>query len=340
MGVFKAFSGAAKGTLSDQWLEAFACDALPVETLVQRGCRIQSDRSANDGSDNVITAGSVILVPDGACAIVTEMGRVIGCFDTPGEHKFAGEKARGVFGGGVKSVLHDVGERFSYGGDVPIVQRVYFVNTKEIHGNPFAVESAVRLHDGNTGLDMDARVSASGTYSYRIADPVTFYKNISGNVKSTFLRTDLHEQMFAELASPFLAALASVCADGVRPHELPAHVDAVTAAVQRACTERWKGLRGIEMFSLAIGSLTVEPQDMRSVQQMQQAKALTDPALAAATLTGAQADAMKTAAGNSAGSMLGAALLTNAAQPSLWYCACGKWTRGKFCEHCGRARGR
>ena len=341
MGVFKAFSAAAKGALEDQWLEAFTCDALPVETLVQRGCRMQSDRSANHGSDNVISPGSAILVPDGASAIVTEMGKIIDCFETPGEHTFAGEKARGVFGGGgVAGMLRDVGERFSYGGDAAIVQRVYFVNTKEIPDNLFSFTSGVRLYDSGTKLDMDARVSASGTYSYRITDPVAFYKNVSGNVQGTYSRTELHDQMHAELVSAFLPALAEVCAGGVRPHELPACTETFAAAAQRICSERWKTLRGIEVFSLAIGSLTVVPQDMQTVQQTQRAKALTDPALAAATLTAAQADAMQRAAGNAAGSMLGAALLANAANPSVWCCACGKWTSGKFCEHCGRPRGK
>ena len=340
MGIFKALSSAARGSMEDQWLEAFSCDALPVETLVQRGFRMQSDRSSNHGSDNVISAGSVILVPDGACAIVTEMGKVIALCDTPGEFKFTGEKARGIFGGGVKGVLRDVGERFSYGGDVPIVQRVYFVNTKEIHGNPFAFESTVRLYDSGTKLDMDASVSVSGTYSYRITDPIRFYQNISGNVQSTYTRTDLHAQMHAEMGAPFMAALVSVCADGVRPYELPAHIETVTAAVQSACSERWKELRGIEMFSLAIGSLTVAPQDAQIVKQTQQAKALTDPALAAGTLTAAQADAMQAAAGNPAGVSLGAMLLAGAGNPSLWCCSCGKWTHGKFCEHCGKPRGK
>ena len=87
MGIFKAASSAVRGTLADQWLEAFTCDALSADTLVQRGQKMQSERSSNtQGSDNVISAGSVILVPDGAAAIVTEMGKVLDCYEAPGEH--------------------------------------------------------------------------------------------------------------------------------------------------------------------------------------------------------------------------------------------------------------
>ncbi|MBQ7542701.1 MAG: SPFH domain-containing protein [Clostridia bacterium] len=342
MGVFKAFSAAAKGAMEDQWLEAFTCDALDTDTLVLRGHRMQSERSANEGNENVISAGSVILVPDGACAVITEMGKVIALYDAPGEHRFTGEKARGVFGGaGVSGLLRDVGERFTYGGDVPIVQRVYFVNTKEILGNPFSFGGIpVRLFDANTKLDMDASVSAEGTYSYRIVDPLLFYKNVSGNVSGTYTRTELHAQMLSELASAFAPALAEVCRSGVRPYALSEHIEQIDDAVQRVCSERWKTLRGIEMTSVSIGALTVAQQDMAVVQQTQHAKALTDPALAAATLTAAQADAMKLAAGNTAGSMLGAALLANAANPALWCCVCGQWNRAGFCENCGKPRSR
>ena len=161
MGIFKAASAAVRGTLADQWLEAFSCDALRADTLVQRGRKMTSDRSSNtEGSDDVISAGSVILVPDGAAAVVTEMGKVIACYETSGEHKFTGEKARGVFGGGVSSALRDVGSRIAYGGDVPIVQRVYFINTKECPDNPFClVNVPLRLRDENTGLDLDACVT-------------------------------------------------------------------------------------------------------------------------------------------------------------------------------------
>lgn len=135
-----------------------------------------------------------------------------------------------------------------------------------------------------------------------------------------------------------MPALSSVCAGGVRPYELSAHFEQITAAAQSACSAKWKEIRGIEMFSLAIGSLTVAPEDAQTVKQTQRAKALTDPALAAGTLTAAQADAMRTAAANPAGTSLGAVLLAGAAKPSLWCCSCGKWTRGNFCEHCGKAR--
>lgn len=340
MGIFKAASSAVRGTLADQWLEAFTCDALSADTLVQRGQKMQSDRSSNtQGSDNVISAGSVILVPDGAAAIVTEMGKVLDCYETSGEHKFTGEKARGVFGGGgVSGVLRDVGSRIAYGGDVPVVQRVYFVNTKECPNNPFSLPNVpLRLRDLNTGLDLDASVSVEGMYSYRICDPVTFYKHVSGNVSAVYTRQELHAQMQAETATAVFAALCETV-ESVRPSELPQYAETLSENIRRALCEKWTPLRGIEAYSVAISSLTVSAADMDTFKMIQRAKVLTDPSMAAATLVAAQADAMKAAAQNPSGSGLGAVLLASQARAKLWGCACGTSNTGKFCENCGRPR--
>lgn len=337
MGIFKAVSAAVRGTLADQWLEAFTCDALSADTLVLRGRKMQSERSSNTkGDENVISAGSLILVPDGAAAIVTEMGNVIDCYDSPGEHKFTGEKARGIFGGGVSSVLRDVGERFTYGGDVPVVQRVYFVNTKECPDNPFSVQDVpLHLRDENTGLELDASVSVSGTYSYRIRDPVTFYKHVSGNVKSVYTRRQMQAQMNAEASTAILTALCETV-QSVRPCEVPRHTETLCTQIGDALRMKWVPLRGIEPFSVAIASLSIGAQDMDTFRMIQRAKVLTDPAMAAATLVAAQADAMRAAAGNAAGSTLGAALIAAQANPKMWGCVCGAYNTGKFCESCGR----
>jgi membrane protease subunit (stomatin/prohibitin family) len=81
-----------------------------------------------------------------------------------------------------------------------------------------------------------------------------------------------------------------------------------------------------------------------------------DPTMAAATLVGAQADAMKAAAANEGGAMsgfMGMGMAANAgglnaqnlfamgqqpqAQPAAngWKCSCGATATGKFCPECG-----
>ena len=328
--------------MADQWLEMFSCDALDVETLVQRGQKTQSDRSANNGSDNVISSGSIIVVADGMCAIVTEAGKVIACYDTPGEHKFTSESSAGLFGGGgLTGVAKDVGSRIGFAGDAAIVQRVYYVNTKESHGNEFSADGIpVRLYDANTTLDMDASVTLHGVYSYRIVDPVLFYKNVSGNVSGYYTRSTLGTQLRAELVSVLSPALSAVCEQGVRPSDLPKYTEAICERIQAAASEKWRTLRGIEAISVALDTLQVVPADLAVTQQAQRTKMLTDPSMAAATLTAAAADAMTAAANNPSGGATGLAFLSAAnAAPRLWHCACGQWNSSNFCEKCGKKKG-
>ena len=96
------------------------------------------------------------------------------------------------------------------------------------------------------------------------------------------------------------------------------------------------------------------------IKQAQRTAIMRDPTMAAATLVGAQADAMKAAASNEAGAMngfIGMGMAMNqggmnaqslftmgqqqpqpAAQPAQaggWKCACGTVATGKFCPECG-----
>ena len=91
------------------------------------------------------------------------------------------------------------------------------------------------------------------------------------------------------------------------------------------------------------------------IKQAQRTAMMRDPTMAAATLVGAQSDAMKTAAGNSAGAMngfMGVNMAMNAGGMNAqalygmgqqqaaqaadsWKCACGTVVNGNFCPNCG-----
>ena len=72
-----------------------------------------------------------------------------------------------------------------------------------------------------------------------------------------------------------------------------------------ALSAKWSELRGLKVVTIALGSVTLPEEDAELIKQAQRAAIMRDPTMAAATLVGAQADAMKTAAGNQAGAMTG-----------------------------------
>ena len=161
MGLIKAAFGAAGGTLADQWKEYFYCEALPVDVLAVKGQKRTSKRSSNTkGSDNIISNGSVIAVADGQCMIIVEQGKVVDFCAEPGEFTYDSSTEPSLFSGdlgnSIGEVFQNIGKRFTFGGEAPKDQRVYFFNTKEIIGNKYGTPNPVpfRVVDQRAGIDI------------------------------------------------------------------------------------------------------------------------------------------------------------------------------------------
>ena len=370
MGLIKAAAGAFGGALADQWREYFYCDSLDASTLAAKGQKRVGSRSSNTkASDNVISNGSVIAVADGQCMMIVEQGAVVEISAEPGEFVFdSGTEPTVMFGGlnsqNIKKSLSVVGKRFTFGGEPAKDQRVYYFNTKEITGNLYGTQNPVpfRIIDKNIGLDIDAGLRCNGEYSYKITDPVMFYKNVCGNVAVDYKRETIDSQLRAELLTALQPAFARLSETGVRYSALPSHADEICTALNDVLSAKWGALRGIEVCSFAMNSATLTPEDEQTIKTLQKSAVLRDPTMAAATLTEAQAEAMKSAASNeNAGSFMAFAGLnmaqnaggTNAAQlfamgadkqgeatNAGWDCSCGKkGNTGKFCPECGKQQG-
>ncbi len=377
MGLIKAAFGAAGGTLADTWKEFFYCEAIDNETLVVRGEKQTSGRSSNTkGNDNIISNGSGIAVADGQCMIIVDQGRVVEICAEPGEFTYDTSAEPSLFTGdldaGISETLNTMGRRMGYGGDTGRDQRVYYFNIKEITDNKFGTANPVpfRVVDKNVNLDLDVSIRCSGVFSYKIADPVLFYTNVCGNVPSVYRKGEIKDQLKMEFISALQPAFAELSELQIRPNQIVAHTAELEEAMNRQLSEKWRELRGLEIVSIAISSLSLPEEDQQMIKDTQRAGALRDPSLAAGTIAGAQADAMKTAAGNEGGAMNGfvgmgmamnaggssvkdlysmgrqetgqdsAAHETAAAaagQSGAWTCpVCGKTgLNGNFCSACG-----
>ncbi|MEQ3214742.1 SPFH domain-containing protein [Hominifimenecus microfluidus] len=372
MGLIKAAIGAVGGTMADQWKEFFYCEALPKEVLVRRGQKQTGRRSSNNrGNDNIITSGSGIAVADGQCMIIVEQGRIVEVCAEPGEYTYDTSTEPSIFAGslgeGIRNTFHTIGKRFAYGGDTGKDQRVYYFNTKELIDNKFGTPSPIpfRVVDSRIGLDIDVSVRCSGVYSYRIADPLLFYTNVCGNVAYEYTRDELDHQLKSEFIGALQPAFAKLSEMEMRPNQIVAHNTELENAMNVALSEKWGTLRGLVVVSIALGSVTLPEEDAELIKQAQRTAVMYDPGMAAATLVGAQADAMKSAASNSAGAMTGfmgmgmamnngnamnvqnlftmgqqQAQQQQAAQSAAnsWRCSCGAMATGKFCSECGAPR--
>ena len=312
MGLIRAAVGAVGGVMADQWKDYFYCEAMDKDILVKKGRKRTGKRSSNTrGEDNIITNGSVIAVADGQCMLIVDQGRVAELCAQPGEFIYDVSTEPSIFTGdlkeGIAQTFENIGKRFSFGGDAPKDQRVYYINTKELVDNKFGTASPIpfRVVDRNIGLDIDVSVRCNGIYSYRIADPVLFYTNVCGNVESEYTRAEIDSQLKAEFLTALQPAFARISELQIRPSAIPGHVQELSEAMNEALTKKWSQLRGLEIVSVGVNQVTLPPEDAEMIKQAQRTAIMRDPTMAAATLTGAQADAMKMAASNDNGAMMG-----------------------------------
>lgn len=323
MGLIKAISNAAGSVLADQWKEYFYCDAISADVLMVRGQKKTSEKrqSTNTkGEDNIITNGSVIAVADGQCMLIVEQGKVVELCAEAGEFTWDSSTEPSIFtgklGDSIKQTFSNIGKRFTFGGDAPKDQRVYYINTKEILGNKYGTPAPVpfRVVDTNIGLDVDISIRCNGEYSYRITDPILFYTNVCGNVTTEYDRSQIDSQLKSELLTALQPAFARISAMGIRYSAVPAHTTEMAGALNEELSEKWAQLRGIAIVSFGINTMKASEEDEQMIKDLQKAGALRSPAMAAATLTSAQADAMRAAASNqSTGPMMAFAGMNMAA---------------------------
>ena len=368
MGLIKAALGAAGGVMADQWLEYFYCDALPENVMAVKGQKRSSGRSSNTrGSDNIISNGSVIAVADGQCMVIVDQGKVTEFCAEPGEFKYDASTEPSLFygklGKNILDTFKNIGKRFTFGGEAPKDQRVYYFNTKELIGNKYGTPSPVpfRVVDQRAGIDIDIAIRCFGEYSYRICDPILFYTNVCGNVSGDYTRDRLESQLKTELLTALQPAFAKISEQGIRYSALPGHTMEMADALNDVLSSKWRNLRGLEIVSFGVSSVKASEEDEAMLKELQRNAAFMDPTRAAAHLVGAQASAMQAAANNqNAGpamafmgmNMAGQAGGVNAqslyqmgaqqqAAPAAagWTCACGQsGITGKFCPNCGKPK--
>lgn len=367
MGLIKAGIGALGGTLADQWKEFFYCEAMDKNVLMTKGHKRMSSRSSNTkASDNIISNGSGIAVADGQCMIIVEQGKVVELCAEPGEFTYDSSTEPSIFTGplgeGIKNTFKTIGKRFTYGGDTAKDQRVYYFNTKELIDNKFGTPNPIpfRVVDSRIGLDVDVSVRCSGVYSYKIADPMLFYANVCGNVEREYLRDELDTQLKTEFISALAPAFSRISELEIRPNQISAHNAQLESAMNEALSSKWSELRGLRVVSVALNPITLTDEDAEMIKQAQRTAIMRDTTMAAATLVGAQADAMKAAAENDSGAMtgfMGMGMAMNAGGANAaglfemggknesaagsggWKCSCGAQATGNFCPECGKPRG-
>ncbi len=274
MGLIKAAKDSISTLLSDQWRECFYCDSLSSDVLVKKGQKqVTAGRNSNTkGLDNIISNGSVVIVNEGQCMIIVDQGGVVDFCAEAGEFIYDTSTEPsllyGELGDNIKNTFDTAWRRFTFGGNTGKDQRVYYFNTKEIIGNRYGTATPIDFHIVSpvSGLHMETVVKCNGEYTFKIVDPLLFYKNVCGNVKDEFNRTseegnNLMTFMKRELLSKLPSALAPIAAQGVLPYQLSGHTEEICAFLKQDLSEMWTQKRGLEVVSMTITASV--PDDVR-----------------------------------------------------------------------------
>ena len=372
-----AAGSAISSVVSDQYREYFYCDAFSDDVLMSKGRKRETKRGNNNGADNIISNGSIIAVNEGQFMMIVDQGQVVEFSGEPGEFVWDASTEPSFFYGKFKDNIGktagEIWKRFTFGGEIPKDQRVYFFNAKHISNNLFGTASPIpfRVVDNKLGLDLDTSIRCNGSYVFQIEDPILFYKNVCANVTDKYTRDMIIDQMKSEFISALQPALSRISALGIRYNEVPAHVTELTNALREELTAQWNNLRGINVVTVAINALKLSEEDEKMIKELQRTAVFQSASMGAASLVSAQSQAMVDAANNENGAMMAFAGLNMAQNAggmnaaSLYQMAgqqqqqaaaqqpapqapaadsrtCGKCgtvnNGGKFCSNCGESK--
>ncbi len=294
MGFIKAFTGALGGTFADQWKDfygprpgvpgtAAVFQAVPQGTNAGRGENYK-------GSENIITNGSKIIVPEGTALITLQNGQITGFIAEPGGFEFRSDdpNSKSMFAGDgiLASTIKESWERFKFGGQPGAQQLAFYVNLKEIPNNKFGTQSEIYWDDAY----LNAQVGAvtRGTYTLKIVDPMLFVKNF---VPAQYLQpgapvfdfadmdNDAASQLFNEVVGTLSAAFSNYTNDPSKGNRISkiqgdqiGFAQAMSQAVEDAY--QWKTSRGLEIVKTAIMAIEYDEDTRTLLSDVKKADAL------------------------------------------------------------------
>ena len=297
-----------------------------------------------DRGGKEIMMGAQLTVRESQVAIMVNEGRIADVFQ-PGRYELSTQNMP------VMTLL----QSWIYGFNSPFKAEVYFINTRQFLDQTWGTSSPVMMRDSEFGM---IRLRAHGAYSFRVADPKVFLKEVFGT--AAYMTTEgVTGQLKRILVSGFSDAVAQ---SKIPALDLAANYDELGEFALKTLAPRIESL-GLKLESFVIENISLPDQveqamdqhtsmnvvgDLQQYAQYQAATAIHDAA-------NNQNGAAGMGAGMGAGAMLGQ-MISQAFQqapvtapqaqqaPPAEYtgetkycCECGQKIprSAKFCPECG-----
>ena len=363
MGIIKAAINSVTGTLKDSWLETIEPDTMNGTTVMVSGVKARKGQNVK-GSDNIISNGSVIHVYPNMMMLLVDNGKIVDYSAQEGYYEVSQSSAPSLFNGELSESLKDTWERVKFGGVPSSTQKVYYINLQEIQGIKFGTVNAISYYDQK--YDAELFLRAHGTYSVKITDPLKFFNEAIPRSASRCEMTDIIRQYNDEFMGALQSAINKMSDEGISIRSIGSKSYELSKHMAKFLDEDWTELRGIEVCSVGIASISYDDESKRLINMRNQGAMLKDATIREGYVQGSIADGLKAAGSNSAGAaqafmgmgmgmnaaggFMNSASQTNMQQMQMqaqqqaqaqqnantWKCpACGNENTGNFCNNCG-----
>lgn len=276
MGILDATFDSIGGALADQWRDVITAGRFDEHTLVAPGIRKNSKngRGNNQGTDDVITNGSVIYVPENTAAFVFSQSGIEQVITTPGGYTYNNGKAT-VFDAldqdarsvGL-SILEQAAERVTFSGMPSESKRVAFVNLRELRGIRFGTHGPLAYNDLYYGADLE--VFAYGMISVQVCNPELVIRNFVPANCSSYSLDDprARRQLTGEFLTSFIASVNALSSE-FRVSQLPSQTTSICDKIRDESDNAgtWPERYGLKLVSVAIENIEFSEQSRELVRQ-------------------------------------------------------------------------
>ena len=308
MGLIKALSGATASAFGDQFKEFVTCPSVSKNVLIQRGIINHGDGNKNP-SEEIISNGSTIVVPQGMAMMIIENGEIKEFTADAGTFYFDTSSEPSIFTGGLGKGIIDtfetIGKRFTYGGQTAKDQRVYYVNLLTITGNKFGSPQPRKITDEKYGM---LEVTFFGEYAFRVVDPIMLVNSVIGAHPAD---TVYYEDVIGtQLQSKFVEKLTQAITVVMRKHkvsfgDIGLYNGDISEEMNVCLDDSWKKNYGLEVVDVALGDINLTEESMSKVNKIDEATIFSNKNLQSGLMATASADALRNASSNDNGAMMG-----------------------------------
>lgn len=303
--IFQAAGSSIKGVLKDAYKDIIECQDMGNNILMMR-------KSTTSGR---ISRTSAIIVQPAQMAVIIDSGRVVDATMEEGVYTFDESSTPSFFAGDWSASFKDMWERFTFGGDSPKRQSVYYFNMKEITGNGFGTATPVPYKDWDHAvmnaripggyMAMSVNIKCRGKYTFRIDREKVpeFMRELAGTA-NIYEKEDVIEQMRSEVIGAFQMVLNSLGSDKYRigALDLPAQTMLIKTIMDENEFDKAIRNRGLKLVSFVVESVDLDEASREKINKWELGG---DAYNQQAVLTGAYGEAMVKAAENANGAANG-----------------------------------